>query len=422
MSDIAALAGIAERGYARTAENISNIGEQLGNIYRGRATKTVEQDALEFFQNGVTMEKLREFSAKYPNYPQQEIWKVATQVGSHAETKQAENIFNDFVTGLHNGTIEKSEKGIAAFAGQYKNSSPGALNMVFGKAIPEYLAKIKPDLKGIATGELGVQYDRFGNVIPVPGLEAVEKPVMVDMYQFDKEGNIIQQEFASDQVEAAKAQGWKPGKLTQKKTPAAIVNISQGQEKEEAKVVGRGFGEQYIEIQKAGVIADKTINQYSRIKEFIQKARTGKLRPTTMAIAAYAKDLGFNIDPNLPYAQALVAMSNRLAMEVRSQTESGGVGLPGAVSEKDLEMLQASVVGIKATEEGNELLAEYVVKLARRNKEVAKLAREYRKKHGSIDEGFYDVLTDFSDTHPLFGGGDKIKTADDYLKQKGFKK
>jgi hypothetical protein len=41
-------------------------------------------------------------------------------------------------------------------------------------------------------------------------------------------------------------------------------------------------------------------------------------------------------------------------------------------------------------------------KLAQRDIEVARLAREYRKKNGSINEGFYDELARFSESKPLF--------------------
>jgi hypothetical protein len=43
-----------------------------------------------------------------------------------------------------------------------------------------------------------------------------------------------------------------------------------------------------------------------------------------------------------------------------------------------------------------------MVKMAKRDQEVAKIAREYRKKNGNLDEGFYDELAKFSEANPLF--------------------
>jgi hypothetical protein len=45
---------------------------------------------------------------------------------------------------------------------------------------------------------------------------------------------------------------------------------------------------------------------------------------------------------------------------------------------------------------------ESTKKIAKRDQEVAALAREYRQKKGSIDEGFYQELQKFSDANPMF--------------------
>ncbi|HMA21653.1 MAG TPA: hypothetical protein VKO87_12675, partial [Gemmatimonadaceae bacterium] len=41
-------------------------------------------------------------------------------------------------------------------------------------------------------------------------------------------------------------------------------------------------------------------------------------------------------------------------------------------------------------------------RLRQREMEVAKVARQYRKQNGHLDEGFYDALQNYADTHPLF--------------------
>ena len=51
--------------------------------------------------------------------------------------------------------------------------------------------------------------------------------------------------------------------------------------------------------------------------------------------------------------------------------------------------------------------------LLKRDEEVAKLAREYRKNSPtkSIDEGFYDVLEEYANKNPLFGKPAEAKTS-----------
>lgn len=48
------------------------------------------------------------------------------------------------------------------------------------------------------------------------------------------------------------------------------------------------------------------------------------------------------------------------------------------------------------------VLRGYRVKVAEREKEVAKLARDYRKRTGRFDEGFFDELATFSAKNPMF--------------------
>jgi hypothetical protein len=77
--------------------------------------------------------------------------------------------------------------------------------------------------------------------------------------------------------------------------------------------------------------------------------------------------------------------------------------MPGALSDKDREFLASMVPGIEKTPEGRKQILDTAKRLAKRQQEVSKLAREYRKKNGSMDEGFYEVLEDFSSKNPLFG-------------------
>ena len=172
------------------------------------------------------------------------------------------------------------------------------------------------------------------------------------------------------------------------------------EEKEENKAVGKMFGEQFGDIQKAGFSAQSKIARLDRLGQMLEGLQTGKLTPAMTNVKATLESLGISIDDKLGAAQAVEAISNELALQGRST--AGGAGMPGAMSDKDREFLVNTVPGLSKTPEGNRLLIETNRRLAKRDQDIAKLARDYRRQHKQLDEGFYDELQRFSDANPLF--------------------
>jgi hypothetical protein len=195
-----------------------------------------------------------------------------------------------------------------------------------------------------------------------------------------------------------------PGYVDMKKQIAAAgrttINTNNYQEKEEDKAIGKSFGEFYSDIQKSGFAASGKIARYDRLGQLLNGVQTGKLTPATTQISALADSLGVSIDPNLPAKQAAEALSNEVALQLRNP--SGGAGMPGALSDKDREFLVSMTPGLGKTPEGNKTIIETAKKLAKREMEVAKIARDYRIKNGRVDEGFYQELANFSNANTLF--------------------
>jgi hypothetical protein len=218
--------------------------------------------------------------------------------------------------------------------------------------------------------------------------ESENMPSEVKEYQFAKSQG-YQGTFRDFQVELKRAGASK-----------TTVSVNQSQEKEEHKAVGKYFGEQYATIQKTGLGASGKISRVQRLDQLLDGVNTGKFAPLGVEVASAAQSLGFNIDPKLGNKQAAEAIANEMALEMRNP--SGGAGMPGAMSDKDREFLKQTTPGIEKTPEGRKLIAESMVKLAKRDQEVARMARQYRSKHGTIDEGFYEQLQEYSDNNPLF--------------------
>jgi hypothetical protein len=195
--------------------------------------------------------------------------------------------------------------------------------------------------------------------------------------------------------------------------PSAVVNLKQ--ETEESKTVGKAFGDMYSDIMKADISAPGRIAKYDRLGSLLEGVNTGKLTPIGTDLAAYAKSVGLDVDPNLGNKQAAEALSNQMALELRNT--AGGAGMPGALSDQDRKFLVKMTPGLGNDPAANRALIETAKKLAQRDRDVARIAREYRKKNGHIDEGFYQELSDFSTSHPLFSSGQGSSRIDELVKK-----
>lgn len=172
------------------------------------------------------------------------------------------------------------------------------------------------------------------------------------------------------------------------------------QEKEEDKAVGKAFGEQYVKIQNAGLNSQSRIAKIDRMEQLLNGLETGKFTPMMTEVKAALESAGIKVDNKLGNAQAVEALSNELALQARNTSD--GAGMPGAMSDADRVFLTKTVPGLAKTPAGNRLLIETHKRLAKRDAEVAKIARDYRKKNGKLDEGFYDELHKLSESNPLF--------------------
>jgi hypothetical protein len=190
------------------------------------------------------------------------------------------------------------------------------------------------------------------------------------------------------------------GKTPYYKPSAPLVNVNTGQEREEAKVVGGAFGDMYVNMMKSDLAASKNMNNYDRLESLIGDVETGGLTQTGVKIGQFAKSVGIDIDPNLPAKEAAIALTSQMALELRNP--AGGAGMPGSMSDSDRTFLVNMGPNVSQSKEGRKLIIETARKVAQRDKEVAKMARQYRKENGSLDEGFFDKLEQYSNENPLF--------------------
>ena len=179
--------------------------------------------------------------------------------------------------------------------------------------------------------------------------------------------------------------------------PPTIVFKEQGAEAQE---VGKYFGKTFTDLQEAEIKSRQRVQKLERASNLLKDIDTGKLTAQGVELGKLLNSAGFPIAEDIGNIEAADALFKEYALELRNP--AGGAGMPGAMSDADREFLAKASGGITTSPKAREIMLETQQALAKRNSDVAKLAREYRKTNGQIDEGFYDKLAEFSEKNNLF--------------------
>lgn len=189
-------------------------------------------------------------------------------------------------------------------------------------------------------------------------------------------------------------------KTALKKAGATSVNVNTG-EKSYDKVLGEESAKRFIDLQKGGANAAKTL-------------------PTLDAMEGFIQDPGFYSGPLaenlvLPLKRGIAALggdpNGAASMEAfRSQSNKAVVdslgSLGAGVSNADVSFLGSTVPSLANTPEGNKQLIGIMRKVEARKQDVAKLARDYaRENKGRVDAGFDEALARWAEKNPLFDQG-----------------
>lgn len=198
---------------------------------------------------------------------------------------------------------------------------------------------------------------------------------------------------------------WKPLDPTQ--TKVAMNLAMPPQETAESKKVGEFMGETYNDLQKSALDAPKKKASLDRLENLLTKPYTGPggeaANTFNRGLYGAGKAAGFDVsglEEKIGSAEAAKALAGQMALELRNP--AGGAGMPGAMSDADREFLKSMVPALATTPEGRAMTLETKRRLIDRDAAVAKIARDYRKKNGHVDEGLFEELQNYSDKNPLF--------------------
>lgn len=189
--------------------------------------------------------------------------------------------------------------------------------------------------------------------------------------------------------------------MKQASRPQNIVSVSG--DKKGAEEMAKLHAQEYDKIRSGANAARTNMANLDALEEALNAGvNTGALGESEQSLRKLAQYFGVGNVNKVAAGDLAQAISNRLALAVRSPNSEGG-GMPGAMSDPDREFLKSSVPGLTKTPEGNRQLIDIARKLGQRSIDTHKMAVRYAQEHdGQLDPGFEAQMDAWADANPLF--------------------
>lgn len=118
--------------------------------------------------------------------------------------------------------------------------------------------------------------------------------------------------------------------------------------------------------------------------------------------------IGLVAPKDVAAGESLRKIQNEMALITRNPEQ--GMGMPGAVSDKDIEFLKSIQVGLERSPEANALFLKAARAIQQRKKAVMAMANEYVLEHGRLDPNFDREIREWAEANPLFKGWNSTPT------------
>lgn len=258
--------------------------------------------------------------------------------------KSAAEVAKSYTTGEHAAAPEEYAKTINGMIDSVIKSSQLAISSGYNVTPPEVLEGYRQTLLRAATPR---QMAETKGTATAAGLVSEAQGVSTG-------GGI-------PLPEAQEARGLRP------KGPATKIDIYTGEkiagagEKKATEKFGTGVGERADKRLTEAFGAKRMNNQLDRVALAISRgATTGLGQETILDIRNLAQTLGVQAGPEVKEQELIRTISNEMALRLRNP--ESGLGLTGNTSNKDLQFLKDSVVGLGRTPQGNVLIVEMLKK------------------------------------------------------------
>ena len=168
-------------------------------------------------------------------------------------------------------------------------------------------------------------------------------------------------------------------------------------EKESAKL----FAQRYDTLTTQAQSAQQMLGLYDIAQSALDAGmRTGVMGGGEQAVRQLGLVMGIGDADKVAGAELLTSVTNRMALQMRNP--DSGMGMPGAVSDRDLRFLKDAQIGLDRSPEGNRRMLEAFRALEQRKVEVAALADQYIEQNGRLDVGFNKMVREYAETNPMF--------------------
>lgn len=125
--------------------------------------------------------------------------------------------------------------------------------------------------------------------------------------------------------------------------------------------------------------SQKLVNNLNAFAEVLDGVSTGSLSNIQVDFSRLGSSLGLEIPADMDKLQAGRAIANQLALLVRNP--DSGLGMPGQVSDRDVNFLKESMPRIVNTPGGNKMIIEVLKRVSARAVERAQKATEFEQSH-----------------------------------------
>ena len=340
-----------------------NFGQALGQA-GPQALEAVRQVQMDK-QRRAQQEQMQKMQALQMQQAQMQI---AQQLAAQQKQTQADNMRGGFLN-----SIDPS-------AGPAMEFNPAAA-MRAGLSAPEIETLSPQARKPLIVGKTVLD-----PVTMKPLYQEQDKPDLNSLIVMGPDGKPMVNQLAFD------------AKQLLAKAGATKVQVSADQrfENEYSKDQGKQFSETMAGINKTAFMAPAQIRKLERMEQLLDGVDGGKLAPTGLDIASAANSIGIKLDPKLGNKEAAQALAREIA---------GGFRQPGSgpMTDKDFENFLLQVPDLSKTAEGRKQITSTMKAAAARDIAIAKLARDYEKKNGKLDNGFLDEAAQYIAENPVIG-------------------
>ena len=175
------------------------------------------------------------------------------------------------------------------------------------------------------------------------------------------------------------------------------VNVPSHYEKTYQKERDKHFATNMNNIEIAAQKGHVKVGKINRMEQLLKGIDdSGEFAMIKVSVANFFKSaFGKDIDEKLGAKQAAIGMANELATELRPPAS-------GVMTNADFDHFLESIPSLMLSIEGRRLMANTMRKFVEAEQQVARMAAAYENKHGRLDAGFTQVLTNHFSANPIY--------------------